>query len=59
MLVGAGLTPLSDRGRIAAGWRADLLLVEGDPTVDIGDSLSIRKVWRRGRELDTQGGSSD
>jgi imidazolonepropionase-like amidohydrolase len=75
MLVGAGLTPvetlkaatsvparrfgLSDRGRIAAALRADLLLVEGDPTVDIGDSRSIRKVWRRGRELDTQGGSSD
>jgi imidazolonepropionase-like amidohydrolase len=67
MLVQAGLTPiqalrsatalpaqrfgLSDRGRIAAGLRADLLLVDGDPTVTIGDTLSIRAVWRRGVRL--------
>ena len=64
MLVKAGLTPLealraatavparrfglSDRGRIAPGMRADLVLVGGNPTSDIGDTLSIRKVWRRG-----------
>ena len=64
LLVAAGLTPvetlraatstpadrfgLADRGRIVAGARADLLLVEGDPTTTISDTLSIRAVWRRG-----------
>ncbi|MFI5042979.1 MAG: amidohydrolase family protein, partial [Acidimicrobiales bacterium] len=64
LLVAAGLTPvqalraatstparrfgLTDRGRIAAGARADLLLVDGDPTTTISDTLSIRAVWRRG-----------
>ncbi|MEV6714725.1 amidohydrolase family protein [Lentzea sp. NPDC051208] len=64
LLVRAGLTPvaalkaatsvparrfgLSDRGRIAAGARADLLLVDGDPTKNISDSLSIKEVWRNG-----------
>ncbi|GIF15685.1 amidohydrolase family protein [Actinoplanes teichomyceticus] len=63
-LVAAGLTPiealraatstparrfgLTDRGRIAPGLRADLLLVQGDPTADIGDTLNTRAVWRRG-----------
>ena len=63
-LVRAGLTPrqalraataltarrfgLDDRGRIAPGLRADLLLVNGDPTTMIGDTLNIRAVWRRG-----------
>ncbi|THA62115.1 amidohydrolase family protein [Streptomyces sp. A0958] len=63
-LVRAGLTPadalraatatparrfsLDDRGRIAAGLRADLLLVDGDPTTDIHRTLDIRAVWRRG-----------
>jgi imidazolonepropionase-like amidohydrolase len=42
---------LSDRGRIAAGLRADLVLVDGDPTTSIGDSLSIAGVWREGHEL--------
>jgi imidazolonepropionase-like amidohydrolase len=64
LLVEAGLTPLEalraatsvparrfgldDRGRIAPGMRADLVLVEGDPTTRVQDSLSIRAVWRRG-----------
>jgi imidazolonepropionase-like amidohydrolase len=30
------------------GQRADLLLVDGDPTTTIGDTLNIREVWRRG-----------
>jgi imidazolonepropionase-like amidohydrolase len=66
-LVQSGLTPLEalraatrtpahrfglgDRGRIATGHRADLLLVDGDPTVDISDTLNIRTVWRRGVQL--------
>ena len=39
---------LTERGRIAPGARADLLLVNGDPTVSISDTLSTRGVWRRG-----------
>ncbi|KQX08202.1 MULTISPECIES: amidohydrolase family protein [unclassified Leifsonia] len=39
---------LTDRGTIAVGQRADLLLVDGDPTTTIGDTLNIRGVWRRG-----------
>ncbi|MEU4519141.1 amidohydrolase family protein [Amycolatopsis sp. NPDC024027] len=67
-LVTAGLTPaqalraatattarrfgLGDRGRIAEGLRADLLLVDGDPTKNIGDTLNTRAVWRRGSRLE-------
>lgn len=39
---------LTDRGRIAPGARADLLLVDGDPTTTISDTLSRRAVWRSG-----------
>ncbi|GAA0938548.1 amidohydrolase family protein [Actinocorallia libanotica] len=39
---------LSDRGRIAPGLRADLILVEGDPTRDITALSSITDIWRRG-----------
>jgi len=43
---------LSDRGRIAPGQRADLLLVEGDPSRDPGQTLAIVSVWKNGREVD-------
>jgi imidazolonepropionase-like amidohydrolase len=39
---------LPDRGRIVPGARADLLLVDGDPTTTISDTLNTRAVWRRG-----------
>ncbi len=39
---------MTDRGRIAPGLRADLLLVEGDPTRDITATAAIAAVWRRG-----------
>ncbi|GAA1715189.1 amidohydrolase family protein [Nonomuraea bangladeshensis] len=39
---------LDDRGRIAPGLRADLVLVDGDPTRDITATASIVDVWRRG-----------
>ena len=42
---------LSDRGRIQPGYRADLILIDGDPTTAIGASLSIRAIWRRGARL--------
>jgi imidazolonepropionase-like amidohydrolase len=66
-LVRAGLTPtqalraatttpasrfgLDDRGRIAQGLRADLVLVDGDPTVTISDTLNTRAIWRRGTRV--------
>jgi imidazolonepropionase-like amidohydrolase len=39
---------LTDRGRIAPGLRADLVLVDGDPTTDITATRAITDVWRRG-----------
>lgn len=64
LLVRAGLTPgealraatalpakrfaLADRGRIAKGLRADLLLVDGDPTADITATRAIAGVWKNG-----------
>jgi imidazolonepropionase-like amidohydrolase len=68
LLVEAGLTPvealvaatsapaarfrLSDRGRIAAGLRADLLLVKGDPTTDILATRDLVGVWKLGVRFD-------
>ncbi len=39
---------LADRGVIASGKRADLLLVRGNPTEDIKDSTNVEKVWKAG-----------
>ena len=68
LLVQAGLTPvealtaatsrparifsLTDRGRIAPGLRADLVLVDGDPSRDILTTRRIIGVWKRGVEVD-------
>ncbi|MEU9970884.1 amidohydrolase family protein [Streptomyces malaysiensis] len=70
LLVRAGLTPaealtaatsapaehfgLFDRGMIAPGRRADLVLVEGDPTKDIGRTRSIEAIWRGGVRFDRE-----
>ncbi len=64
LLVRAGLTPvealaaatseparafgLRDRGRIAAGLRADLLLVNGDPTRNVAATRDIVGIWKLG-----------
>ncbi len=42
---------LADRGRIAPGLRADLLLVDGDPTADITATRAIRGVWIAGERV--------
>ncbi len=63
-LVEAGLTPvqalaaatsvpakvfkLGRRGRIAKGYKADLLLVDGDPSADIRATRHIVEVWKDG-----------
>ena len=68
LLVEAGLTPaealaaatsvparafgLDDRGRIAPGLRADLVLVAGDATRDILATRAIEAVWKGGVRLD-------
>jgi imidazolonepropionase-like amidohydrolase len=45
---------LPDRGRIAPGLRADLLLVAGDPTRDITASAEISGIWRGGHRFDRE-----
>jgi imidazolonepropionase-like amidohydrolase len=68
LMVEAGMTPLmalraatstparvfalTDRGRIATGLRADLLLVEGDPTSDIRATRDIVGIWKQGVRMD-------
>jgi imidazolonepropionase-like amidohydrolase len=70
LLVRAGLSPaaalaaatsvpaqafgLADRGRIARGLRADLLLVDGDPCADITATRNIAAIWRNGARLHRQ-----
>ena len=41
---------LADRGAIEVGKRADLVLVDGDPTKDIAVCRNIKKVWVKGVE---------
>jgi hypothetical protein len=43
---------LDDRGQIAAGKRADLVLVKGDPTQDIKSTRDIVAVWKAGARID-------
>ena len=68
ILVEAGLSPLealesatslpasvfglTDRGRIDVGLRADLLLVDGDPTTDIDKTRNIVAIWKEGEMFD-------
>ena len=68
LLVRGGLTPAQaltaataaparffgadDRGVIAVGKRADLLLVEGDPTTDIAATRRIAGIWKNGYPVD-------
>ncbi|KAI1083886.1 putative hydrolase [Whalleya microplaca] len=42
---------LPDRGRIARGLRADLVLVDGRPDEDITATRRIRRVWSGGSEV--------
>ena len=44
---------LADRGRIAVGLRADLLLVDGDPTSDIKTLSNVVGVWKAGHAIDS------
>ncbi|MFC8720145.1 amidohydrolase family protein [Kitasatospora sp. NPDC057198] len=41
---------LRDRGSILPGYRADLVLVDGDPLADITATRAIRRIWIGGAE---------
>jgi imidazolonepropionase-like amidohydrolase len=43
---------LDDRGRVATGRRADLVLVSGDPLTDITATRAIERIWRGGVACD-------
>jgi imidazolonepropionase-like amidohydrolase len=45
---------LNDRGTIAVGQRADLLLVKGDPITDITATRDIVAVWKGGIEVNRE-----
>jgi imidazolonepropionase-like amidohydrolase len=47
----AALLRLDDRGVIAPGKLADLLVVDGDPSKDISAVDNIESVWRRGHKV--------
>lgn len=46
---------IEDRGRIQPGQRADFILVDGDPSSDIGDSLSIHSIYKNGHRVARKG----
>ena len=52
--VPARIFSLNDRGRIAPGLRADLVLVHGDPTVDIRATKNIVGIWKQGVRFDRE-----
>jgi imidazolonepropionase-like amidohydrolase len=68
LLVRAGLSPaqalaaatslparrfgIADRGRIATGQRADLVLVDGDPLDDITATRAIHAAWKNGQRIE-------
>jgi imidazolonepropionase-like amidohydrolase len=43
---------LADRGRVAVGLRADLVLVSGDPLTEITATRAIERIWRGGITVD-------
>jgi imidazolonepropionase-like amidohydrolase len=43
---------LGDRGRIAVGMRADLVLVQGDPTKELAATRAIVAIWKNGQQVD-------
>lgn len=68
LMVRAGLTPMqalvsatsapatffgtNDRGRVAPGMKADMLLIDGDPTQDITATRHIVAIWKNGYAVD-------
>lgn len=70
LLAGAGMSPIevlqaatsrpadffsiNERGRIRIGYRADLVMVDGDPTLNPSDTRKIISVWKAGRKVDRE-----
>lgn len=50
---------LHDRGEIAVGKRADLVLPRDDPLVNIRATRSIQRVWIKGDEVNVSSGDLD
>ena len=46
----AALLKLDDRGVLAVGKLADLVVLDGDPTADISNTKKIHAVWHRGKK---------
>jgi imidazolonepropionase-like amidohydrolase len=46
----AALLKLDDRGIVAAGKLADLVVLDADPSADIANTRKIHAVWHRGRK---------
>jgi len=46
----AALLKLDDRGVLASGKFADLVVLDGDPTADISNTRKIHSVWHRGKK---------
>jgi imidazolonepropionase-like amidohydrolase len=46
----AALLKLDDRGVLASGKLADLVVLDGDPTADISNTKKIHAVWHRGKQ---------
>jgi imidazolonepropionase-like amidohydrolase len=42
---------LTDRGRLVPGARADLVLIDGNPTADVTATQRLRRVWVLGQEV--------
>ena len=47
----AALLKLDDRGVLAPGKLADLVVLDGDPTVDIVNTRKVFAVWHRGKKV--------
>jgi imidazolonepropionase-like amidohydrolase len=46
----AALLKLDDRGVLASGKLADMVVLDGDPIADISNSRKIHAVWHRGKK---------
>lgn len=48
-----------DIGHLGRGARADIIIVEGDPTRNVGATRQVRRVWLGGSEMDVEAAWAD